>query len=595
MIKRIFDLLDRIGEEYPQKKDILSCKVKSEWINYSTQDYIDTANKVSCGLKALGFKPGDKIATVSNNRPEWNFLDLGMSQAGIVHVPVYPTISLADFEYIFNHAEPKILVVSDKGLYKKLSPLKDKVPSLQEIYTFEKVDGAKNWNEIVDLGTSKQDELKPKVKKDAEKISEDDVATIIYTSGTTGNPKGVMLTHKNLISNMRGIGQVFNFDHTDRTLSFLPISHIYERLINYFFQHQGMSIYYAENLGALSANLKEVKPDVFIAVPRVLELVYDKIIDRGKDLTGIRKKLFFWAVGLGLRYKLEGNYWLYNQKLLIANKLIFSKWRQAIGGNVRLIIVGGAALQPRLVKIFNAAGIKLGEGYGMTETSPVIASNYPGKGNNMPGTVGKIIPGVEVKISDDGEILTRSDCVMKGYYKEPELTKEVIDEEGWMHTGDVGELVDGKFLKITDRKKEIFKLSSGKYIAPQLIENKFKESFLIEQAMVIGVNQKFASALISPNFTYLHGWSSKQNIKFRDNKELISNPKLLKLFQKEVNKINKHLGQTEQIKRFRLVHEEWSPQTGELSPTLKLKRKFLVEKYQDIIDEIYAVNGGAKE
>ena len=386
------------------------------------------------------------------------------------------------------------------------------------------------------------------------------------------------------------IGQVFHFHEKQRTLSFLPISHIYERTINYYFQHQGVGIYYAESLGSISPNLKEVKPHVFIAVPRVLELIYDKIIGKGKDLTGIKKQIFFWAVNLGLRFKLEGNSPTYKLKLALADKLIFSKWREAIGNNIEIIIVGGAALQPRLVKIFNAARIPLGEGYGMTETAPVIASNFIGKGNNKAGTVGPVLPGIEVKISEEGEILTRSDCVMKGYYKEPELTAQAIDTDGWMHTGDVGEIVEGRFLKITDRKKEIFKLSSGKYIAPQLIENKFKESFFIEQAMVIGENQKFASALVVPNFQFLHEWCSRHGIKYRDNRELITNPKVVQRYQREINEINKKLGQTEQVKRFRLVHEEWTTANGELTPTLKLKRKFLVRKYHHIIDEIFSVD-----
>lgn len=594
-ITRLFDLLDQYGELYRDKKDALGAKVNGSWITYSSEDYIHYAYTLSYGLLALGFKPGDKIATVSNNRPEWNFLDMAMNLAGVIHVPVYPTISEADFKYILNHAEPKFLVVSDTSLFNKLSKVAEEVASIENIYTFNEIEGAKNWREIYTLGLENKEKYKDEIIKIKESIKPEELATIIYTSGTTGNPKGVMLSHKNIVSNLKGIGESFNFNDTQRTLSFLPISHIFERTINYHFQDKGVSVYYAESLATIGNDLKDVKPHVFAAVPRVIERVYDRIIGKGKDLKGIKKQLFFWAVNLGLRFEFNRkNGWFYHLQLKIADKLIFSKWREAVGGLCELIVTGGAAMQPRLIRVFNAAGMPTVEGYGMTETAPVIAVNSFVKGKVCIGTVGPALSGVEVKLLDDGEIMTRSDCVMLGYYKEPELTKEVIEEDGWLHTGDIGVLVDGEYVKITDRKKEIFKLSSGKYIAPQAIENIFKESFFIEQLYVFGANQKFASAIISPNFQFLHNWCSRHGVKFRDNEELVTIPEVVKRYQKEVSTLNKTLGQTEHIKRFRLVSEEWTPITGELSPTLKLKRRFLSEKYSAIIDDIFSVDNVGK-
>ena len=406
-----------------------------------------------------------------------------------------------------------------------------------------------------------------------------------------------MLSHRNILSNVESISRVFNFNTTHRTLSFLPISHVFERTINYYFQRIGVSIYYAENIGTIAENLREVKPHVFISVPRLLEKTYDKILAKGRELSGIKKLIFFWAVNVGMHYKVpSGNGWLYKMKLKIADKLVFTKWREALGGRVEIIVTGGAALQPRLAIVFNAAGIPVAEGYGMTEASPVIATNRPPvTGEIRVGTVGPAVPGVEIRIAEDGEILCRGDNVMCGYYKEPELTREVIDKEGWLHTGDIGILVEGKYLKITDRKKEIFKLSSGKYIAPQLIENKLKESDFIEQVMVIGENQKFASALISPDFQFLHKWASIHNVDFRDNKELISDPRVIARYQRVVTEMNRQLGVTDQIKRFRLVQEEWTPDTGELSPTLKLKRKFLTKEYEDIINEIFSIQKNGED
>lgn len=429
------------------------------------------------------------------------------------------------------------------------------------------------------------DELKD-IKKN---ISPQDLLTIIYTSGTTGFPKGVMLNHHNIVTNFLTTSHVHPFGAEAKSLSFLPISHIYERMLNYHFQFKGVSIYYAESLATIVNNLKEVKPDLFSTVPRLLERVYDKIIGKGKDLPYLKKQIFFWAVNLGLKFEVpKGNGWWYMKKLAIADKLIFSKWREALGGRAKIIVSGGAALQPRLARVFSAARIIVLEGYGLTETSPVIAVNNYTTQEIKVGTVGPVIDGVEVKIADDGEILCKGPNIMLGYYKQPELTSEVIDEDGWFHTGDIGVFVDGKYLKITDRKKEIFKLSSGKYVAPQVLENKFKESFFIEQLMVIGENEKFASALIAPNYEFLHNWCTLHSVKYRDNKELIQIPEVIARFQKEVNEINKQLAFHEQIKRSRLVWEEWSVLTGELSAKMSLKRKVISQKYEEIIREIFS-------
>jgi long-chain acyl-CoA synthetase len=588
---RTFDILENYRHEYAYKQDAIAAKEQGFWVKYSSGDYVANSNYVSYGLMALGLKKGERIVTISNNRPEWNFMDMGMSQAGIIHVPIYPTLSEDDYDYILNHAEPTFIFMSDKTLCDRIGPIARKVSSIKEIYSFNEIEGIRNWKEIIELGKQNEEKYKEKLEIIKNEIGPEEMVTIIYTSGTTGNPKGVMLSHRNIMSNVQSVNQIFDFNHTQRTLSFLPISHVFERTVNYYFQSIGISIYYAENLGTISDNLKEIKPHIFITVPRLLERVYDRIIGVGKDLKGIKKQIFFWSVNLGMKYKHNNqNSWFYNLKLKIARKLVFKKWCEALGGQILLVVAGGAALQPRLATIFSAAGIPVIEGYGMTESSPVIAANRPPDKNEVRvGTVGQAIPGVEIQIAEDGEILCKGPNVMLGYYKESGLTAEVIDADGWLHTGDIGVIIDDKFLKITDRKKEIFKLSSGKYIAPQPIENKLKESFFIEQAMVVGENEKFASALISPNFPFLHNWCSLHDVKYRDNEELIRNSKVVARFQREVNDINKQLGVTEQIKRFRLVQEEWSPQTGELSPTLKLKRRFVAEKYKILLADIYCM------
>ena len=589
-VTRTFDLLGRYQELYLQKPDALASKENGKWITWTTKNYIEQSNLASYGFMALGLQKGDMVATISNNRPEWNIIDMALSQAGIVHVPIYPTISKEDYDFILNHAQPKLVLLSDKQLLAKITPIVEGAPSIKDIYVFDNIEGAKSWREIIELGKKNEEKFKDKLIEIKAGILPDDMVTLIYTSGTTGFPKGVMLSHKNLVTNFIATSKVHHLNHNHRVLSFLPISHVYERMVNYHFQYKGLSIYYAESMGTIVQDIKDVKPHVFNSVPRLLERVYDRIIGKGKDLPYIKKQIFFWAVNLGLKYEIKDRGAWYDFRLNIARKLIFSKWREALGNNVEIIVSGGAALQARLARIFWAADMKVLEGFGLTETSPVISVNNLTTMEVRFGTVGPVIENVTVMIAPDGEILCKGPNLMLGYYKAPELTAEVIDKDGWFHTGDIGIFEEGKYLKITDRKKEMFKLSSGKYIAPQVIENKLKESFFIENLMVIGENEKFASALISPNYEFLHNWAGMHGIKFRDNNELIANPQTVARIQKEVNEMNKNIGLTEQIKRFRLVVEEWSPATGEMSPTLKLKRKVIAEKYKSQIEEIYSVD-----
>ncbi len=584
-IRRTFDVLDSAIKTHP-RTDALASKVDGQWVTWSTAEYVRIANQVSYGLLALGLKKGDKIVSASNNRPEWNFLDMGMMQIGVVHVPIYPTLSDEETAYIFEHSDSRLALASDSALYKKFA--KNKTPNIEEIYTFNEVDGAHNWKEIAELGEKHQKEWADKLPAIKESIQTEDLFTIIYTSGTTGVPKGVMLSHKNMMSNLADALHILDLEPSVRVLSFLPLCHVLERIVHYGYQLQGYGLYYAENLGTIGADLKEIQASAFVTVPRILEVMYDKIIAKGKALKGIKKQVFFWAVNLGLRYEHGGvNGAWYNFQMKIVDKLVFTKWREGLGNNVQMVFSGGAALQPRLARVFTAAGIRIQEGYGLTETSPVISINEKNYPDNMFGTVGLVLNSVKVKIAEDGEILMQGPSLMMGYYKNEELTREVIDSDGWFHTGDIGEMIDGKFLKITDRKKEIFKNSGGKYIAPQSIENKIKESFFIDNALIIGENQKFTSAIISPNFRFLHDYCAKKSIHYRDNEELITKPQIIARYQQEINAINKNLGPHEQVKRFRLVVDEWASATGELSPTLKLKRKFLHEKYDALIKEVY--------
>ncbi|HET6556360.1 MAG TPA: long-chain fatty acid--CoA ligase [Prolixibacteraceae bacterium] len=589
-VTRTFDLLQHILTDLP-RRDALGGKNSKDWYVYSTAEYVEKSHQLAMGLMAMGLKKGDKVGTVTTNRPEWNFADMGMAMTGIVHVPIYPTIGDEEYSYILEHAEIKLLMVGDKKLYEKLSPLAARLPQIQHLYSFEEIEGVANIEELMQLGESRKAEFSDQLEQLKREVDPEDLATIIYTSGTTGIPKGVMLTHTNLVSNFLEHTKMHHLGKDHHVISFLPLCHVYERSVNYHFQYKGMGIYYVGNLGQIVAAIREIKPHMFNSVPRLLERVYDGFVSKGNELEGVKKMIYFWALRLTKHFEYNKKYgFILGLKIKLADKLIYSKWREALGNNIVYIVSGGAALQPRIARVLGMAGMMNLEGYGLTETSPVIAVNNPATKAMKIGTVGEVLSNVQLKFAEDGEILCKGPGVMKGYYKAPDLTAEVIDEEGWFHTGDIGILEDGKFLKITDRKKEMFKLSAGKYIAPQMIENKLKASFFIEQVMVIGADEKFASALISPNFVYLHDWCSQHKIHFRDNEELIQKPEVMAQIQKEVAGINKTLGEHEEIKRFRLVSDEWTPQSGELSPTLKLRRNFIAGKYKSLMEEIYAVS-----
>lgn len=591
-IERTFDLLEHLRQNH-NRADILVAKREGQWIKFSAEDYGRTSRRFSYGLMSLGFEKGDKIATISNNRPEWNMADMGMSMLGVVHVPVYPTLGEEEYKYILEHSDAKMLLVHDRATWQRLKPVVDAV-GLKHFYTFIYYEDLPHWSEVTKLGETARVKCKEELRRIKDSILPGDLASIIYTSGTTGMPKGVMLSHSNFMSNMKACAPLFPLESGDRILSFLPLCHVFERMVNYLFQFKGCSIHYAENIGTIAQNMVEIQAQAFATVPRVIERIYDKIVSKGEDLSGIKRLIFFQSLKLGEKFRVNGkhHFW-YGLRLSLARKLVFSKWQKAFGGQLKFVVSGGAALQPRLSRLFFAADIPLLEGYGLTETSPVIAVNHLSQPDCLHiGSVGPVLNNVAVKIDEDGEILVKGPNVMQGYYKAQDLSDEVIDAEGWFHTGDIGTLIKNRFLKITDRKKEMFKTSSGKYIAPQAIENLLKESFFIEQVMVVGENEKFASALLLPNFEYLHVWAHDNKIHFRDNPELITLPKVLKQFQKEVDVYNKQLGKHEQIKRFRLVWEDWNSHTGELSPTLKLRRRVLYKKYAPVLREIYAYQEG---
>ncbi|PAC26401.1 long-chain fatty acid--CoA ligase [Flectobacillus sp. BAB-3569] len=581
---RVFDLLETSVKPL-NKEDVFACKIQGNWRKYSAQEVIDTVNRVSLGLLKLGVKRDDKIALISNNRPEWNFVELGVQQIGAVSVPMYPTITIEDYNYIFADAGIKLIFVSDEGLLKKSTEASKGLDSVEAIYTFDQIAGAKHWTEILDLANGNDvDTLEP--YKAA--VQPEDLLTLIYTSGTTGKPKGVMLTHNNIISNVEGLikGKHLELEEGDRALSFLPLCHIYERTDVYVYLRYGVSIYYAESMDTIADNLKEVKPHVFATVPRLLEKVYDKIVAKGYELTGVKKSLFFWALNLGLKYDpMKEMGLVYDIQLKVARKLIFSKWQEALGGNIKFVASGSAALQPRLSRIFWAAGIPIAEGYGLTETSPVIASSIIT--DFRIGCVGSVLPNVQVKIAEDGEILVKGPSIMKGYYNKPELTNEVIDSEGWFHTGDIGEFSEGKYLKITDRKKEIFKTSGGKYVAPQLLENKLKESIFVEQAIVVGEGEKFPSALLVPEFSALKEWCVRHEVPCGSNDEMVKQPKVLEKFDEEVKYLMNSVAKYEQVKKVVLLTKLFSIDSGELTPTLKLRRKVIHSKYQQEILSMY--------
>ena len=588
--KRLFDCLP-IQLENTGLPDMLAGKENGQWKTYSTIEVVDTIDKLSAGLLRLGISGGDrtvegidKVAVVSKNRPEWIMLDLAVQQTGAVLTPVYPTITVSELEFILNDAQVKLIFVNDEELFHKVLSIRDKIPSLREIYTFEHVEQARHWKEVL---TDVTPQLRSRLDDINKKIQGSDLATIIYTSGTTGTPKGVMLSHHNILSNVQSCIPCLP-QGPIRALSFLPLNHILERMLTYVYLFSSSSIYYAESMDTIGENLKEVKPQFFVTVPRLLEKVYDRIMQKGGELTGVKKKLFFWAHGLAARYEINQSMgtW-YNLQLSLANKLIFSKWREALGNNILGIASGGAACQVRLIRIFTAARIPILEGYGLTETSPVISVNRMQVEDRMFGTVGPIIPGVEVTTAEDGEILCKGPNIMMGYYKRPDLTAEVLDGN-WFHTGDIGTIVDGRFLKITDRKKELFKTSGGKYVAPLPIESKFKESPFIEQIMVVGPERKFVGALIVPAIANLKDWCKQQGIPADNMKETIRHPKVLSLFQEIVDSYNKYFSHVEQIKKFALLPDEWTVETGEMTPKLSLRRKVVTEKFKWTIEGIYA-------
>jgi long-chain acyl-CoA synthetase len=591
-ILRIFDFLQYQLDTFP-KKDMFSYKEDGEWKSYSTAQVKELVDKLSAGLIHLGVKHNDmtaesqdKIGLISRNRPEWIMLDLACQQIGAILCPIYPTTHPNELEFIFNDAALKYVFVSGDDILAKANSIRNRVPSLLNIYCFDDLPAVDHWTKILSLPTEEDFDKLAKIKNS---IKETDCATIIYTSGTTGTPKGVMLSHKNIVSNVINAKKSFPFeDRIDRkALSFLPLNHIFERMVTYIYIYSGNSIFYAESIDTVGENIKEVKPSLFCTVPRLLEKVYEKIMAKGQELSGIKKKLFYWAVALGNKYDniKSGGPW-YNLQLAIANKLIFSKWREALGNNLELIITGGAACQVRLLRIFNAARIKIYEGYGPTENSPVISVNCQHKGGTKFGTVGLVIEGQEVKLEADGEICVKGPSVMMGYYKLPGLTAETIID-GWLYTGDIGVFEDNKYLKITDRKKELFKTSGGKYVAPQPIENKMKESPFIEQMMIVGAEQKFVGALIVPSFPNLKEWMRLKGITFTTNEDAIHHPKVLELYKELIESFNKFFNHVEQIKKFELVPDEWTIETGELTPTLKLKRKVIMEKFKNVYERIY--------
>jgi long-chain acyl-CoA synthetase len=584
---RLFDFISHQRDHHPLEKSF-STKYNGKWESISSEIFCEQAEAISNALIELGIEAQDKIAMISsNNRTEWSLVDIGLLTVGAVNVPIYPTISAQDYEYILNHSESQYCFVSDKEVYDKVMAVKKNIKSLKKVYSFDQIDGCAHWSELLDIGKDKPHQATVQKRKD--EVNPADLATIIYTSGTTGVPKGVMLSHHNVVSNVLSSSKRLPLTIGEASaLSFLPVCHIFERVILYIYMYNSVSVYFAESLETIADNLREVKPQVMTAVPRLLEKVYDKIYAKGEELSGVKQKLFYWAVNIGLQYEPYGqNGAWYEFKLKIARKLILSKWQEALGGNLKLIASGSAALQPRLARVFTAAGMTLVEGYGLTETSPVISVNDMRKSHFRIGTVGKVIDGVTVKIAEDGEILCKGPNVMMGYYKEEAKTKEVMTGE-FFHTGDIGELDQEGFLKITDRKKEMFKTSGGKYIAPQVIENQMKQSLFIEQIMVVGAGRKMPTALIQPNIEFVMNWLSDHGIQVNSLEEAVKENKLIAAFQKEIDHHNSFFGSWEQIKKFQLTPNEWTIDEGHLTPTMKLKRKVIAEKYTALIEDMYA-------
>ena len=585
-VTRIFDILPHYAIHL-QRDDALCGKENGVWKHYSTTQYVNIVNNISYGLMQLGVKKGDKIASISAGRPEWNFLDMAIIQLGAIHVPIYPTISESDYKYILHHADVKMVFVSGWDVLRKIENLIAEIPNLKDnVYTFRNLRGYHHLNEVIEIGAANPSPQYLKEIRD--RISPDDVMTMIYTSGTTGTMKGVQLTHRNIISNFKAILPIVPVHPQTRVLSYLPLCHIYERMMNYAWQYLGIPIYYAESLGTIADNLREIKPTIFTTVPRLLEKFYDRIIATGRKMPKVKKKLFFWADEVASNYELEPEQSKrYRRQLKRARALVLNKWYEALGGRLEVIVSGGAAMQTRLCRIFWAMGITVLEGYGMTETSPVIAVGSFFKKGFKFGTVGQPLPGIEVKLADDGEILTRGHCVTPGYYKADEITRETIDEDGWLHTGDIGAFEPEGQLRITGRKKEMFKTAFGKYVVPTLVEGKFMEDSLIDNIMVVGENKKFAAALIVPNFSDLRSWCTRKGIHYTTNEEMIKHPDVLKKYKKIQDRCNAQLGETERVMRFALIDYEWGVPTGELTATLKLKRKFIGEKFADKIEKLF--------
>ena len=584
-VTRLFDILDNYLIKYPDQDTALACKRDGVWLKFSIQEYVELTNNISYGMLELGIAPGDKIGIVSSNRPEWNMIDFATMQIGAISIPIYPTITQNDYSHILNHAEMKMIFIEGKELRNKLKPILPEVKTLKEIFTF--VDQGEEFSyleKLIELG--KAHPQPDKLAKLKAAVQPNDLATIIYTSGTTGNPKGVMLSHSNILTNIKKLS-VIPSKWNNKALSFLPLCHAYERMLVYLYQYLGMSVYYAESLGTIAENIKEINPTMMSCVPRLLEKIYDKLYLSGKKLPVVSKIMYYWAFNLATKFQLEDRGWWYNVQYQLADKLIYSKWRTAIGGNFDIVVSGGSAIQPHIASFFSAIGMPVFEGYGLSETSPVIAVSQRVKNGRKFGTVGLPLDGVEVKLGDRDEIMCRGHNVMLGYYKDPELTAQVIDAEGWFHTGDTGKFSPEGQLTITGRLKSIFKTSFGKYVNPQAIESKFTESPFIENMIVLGENKKFAGALISPDFVYLKTWCKKHKIKYTDNVEMIEHPLVAKRIQEEVKRYNQFFGDFEQIKRYLLVSEEWTPALDFLSPTLKIKRDVIEKFYADKIEKIF--------
>ena len=583
--ERLFEVPDHQLKNYPNSSMFVT-KTAGIWVPISTSDFIDRTMNVARGLVSMGIQAGDRVAVASSNRLEWNILDIAVQKTGAILVPLYPNISENDYRFILNDCAAKICIVSNQELADKISNIRADVPSLEHLFSFDKLESVPHWSFIEEQRTHTEEEL---VLERMKHVKNEDLVTIIYTSGTTGNPKGVMLSHQNLLSNVGGCIEPIPADNNSRVLTFLPICHVYERMLHYLYMYLGCSVYFAESMDTIGENIKEVKPDVFSAVPRLIEKVFDKIMAKGEDLKGIKRGLFYWALNLAENYDNVNTTTFFKIKLGIARKLIFSKWQEALGGNVKAIASGSAALQPRLARIFLAADIPILEGYGLTETSPVVSVNNFVTGIRI-GTVGALIDGVQVKIAADGEILVKGPNVMMGYYNNQEATNEVMDSEGWFHTGDIGEFQEEKFLKITDRKKEIFKTSGGKYIVPQAMENRFKESRFIEQIMVIGEGEKFPAAFVVPNFAFAKEWAHRHGLHFESmsNEEIIKQTAFIDRMDQEIAEINQAFGNWEQVKKIALLPAEFTIDGGELTPTLKLKRKIILEKYQEGYQKIFS-------